>query len=424
MKRGRMPRDIDRRTALRFIGAAAGTVSVAGIAGANGVSRPQTVETTATLTAPDGATITWRRTYDAGGSEVAHDVAATDDGYVFAGAVTTDRASSDAYLVETDAGGDPRWSTSFGDDGDQVLTGVVAVDDGYVVCGTADTGFVVGTDDEGTERWRTEVGIEVRDVARTADGGYVVAGRKDASAGGATPLLGKLGPDGAVQWTRTYEEGTPSYFNAVVQTPDGGYALAGYAGLNANWTLKTDGEGDREWSAAPREGEALDVALTADGDILSTGAVRGSGGFSPFLTRYGPDGTVRFRTQYDDIDASAATAVRALGDDTIVLSTRGFGLLVTDSEGEQRSFGDHDGQANALAALDDGSVAVAGSTTGEETDAVLAKTCPLTAGAPAEDESGDDEPADGESGDDESTGDGGSGSSDESDDGDVTEGGC
>lgn len=384
-----MPRDIDRRTALRFIGAAAGTVSVAGIAGANGASHLPTVETTTTRTTPDGATVDWRRTYDAGGSEVAHDVVATGDGYAFAGAVATDRASSDAYLVATDASGAPRWSAAFGGDGDQVLTGVLDDDDGLVVCGTADTGFVLGVDEEGAERWRTDVGVEVRDVARTADGGFVVAGRNDYSGGGATPLLGKLAADGTVEWTRTYEEGAPSYFNAVVQTPDGGYALAGHAGLNANWTLKTDAEGDRAWSAAPREGEALDVALAADGDVLAAGAVRGTDGFSPSLTRFAPDGSVRSRMQYDDVDAARATAVRALSADTVVLATSGFGLLVTDGEGTVRWFQDYEGQATALASLDDGSVVVAGSTTGEETDAVLARTCPLTAAAPTNDEAGD-----------------------------------
>ncbi|EJN58492.1 hypothetical protein [Halogranum rubrum] len=394
-----MSNDINRRNTLKLLGAAAGTLSLSGIAASNTPAETRAVETTDTPAQLEGGAIEWRRTYDAGESEVANDVVVLDDGYAFVGSTTPDAPVSDYYLVETDEAGEVRWSRTFGGDGDQDGYGLLSVDDGYVVCGRSrteagDAGTVVALDDEGTERWQTEVGTKVNDVARTEDGGYVVAGTKGTTAGGSpTSLLGKLTADGSVEWTKSYGA-DGGEFAAVEQTPDGGYALAGQVFSNGYWTMKTDSEGVEEWSASGREGRAKDVAVTADGDVLSTGNVVGSGGFSPYLARFAPDGTVRFKTQYDAIDASSANGVTELSNGGIVLSTDGFGLLVVDSEGTKQWFEDYDGEANALARGADDSVVVAGTTGGDESDAVLAKSRSLV----DDTEGGDSDGSDGDGG--------------------------
>lgn len=390
-----MSNDISRRKTLTLFGGVAGALTVSGVAASTSDGSSSSTREMASSSAQLDSQLEWRRTHDTAGSAVGNDVVVLEDGFAYAGTVTTDEDGSDAYLVETDETGAPRWRTSFGGAGEQIVTGLVAVEEGYVLCGSGDTGFFVRIDDQGAETWRTDVGLAVNDLSITADGGYVIAGKKDATEGGATPLLGKVAADGSVEWTRTYERGTPSYFNAVVQTPDGGYALAGYANLDAYWTLKTDGEGNRMWSTAPREGEAVDVSLTTDGDILCTGAVRGDGGFSPYLTRFEPDGTVRSSTQYDDIDASRATSVQQLPNGEIVLSTDWFGLLVTDGDGTKQLFRAYNGNATALAGLGDGRVVVTGRTEGEDADSMLAKTYSLTtrSDTPTASPTADGEPA-------------------------------
>lgn len=385
-----MSRDINRRSALKFLGAAAGSLSLSGIAASHAPASENALGTADTLAQLEGETIEWRRTYDIDGNDVARDVVSTDEGYAFAGSTVTDTGDSDAYLVVTDDTGETQWSRTFGGDGEQVVWGLVSVSDGYVLCGQEEegAGTVFKLDSEGTEQWRTDVGTEIVDISRTADGGYAVVGLEMNSDADIYPILGKLAEDGSVEWTKRHRTvNAPSYFNAVVQTPDGGYAAAGYANLNANWTLKTDSEGNEEWSTAPREGEAQDVAVTADGDILSTGSVVGSGGFSPYLTRYALDGTVEFTTQYDAIDASSASAVTELSNGDIALSTAGFGLLVTDSEGTKQWFEDYDGEATSHTVTADDSVVVAGTTGGETGDTVLAKTRSLSTPEDAADDS-------------------------------------
>jgi hypothetical protein len=408
-----MSRDINRRSALKFLGAAAGSLSISGIAASHAPAGERALGTADTLAQSEGKPIEWRRTYDAGESEVANDVVVLDDGYAFAGSTTPDAPVSDYYLVETDESGESRWSRTFGGDGDQDVYGLLSVDDGYVLCGRSRTeaggaGTVVMTDDEGVEQWRTELGDKVNDVAQTEDGGYVVVGiRGSAPSGNPKPLFAKLAADGSVEWTTQYEEGE---FNAVEQTPDGGYVLAGQVISNGYWTLKTDSEGTEEWSTSDREGRVTDVTVTAGGDILSTGSVVGSGGFSPYLVRFAPDGTSRFATQYGAFDASSANAVSELSNGDIALSTDGFGLLVTDGEGTKQWFEDYDGEATTHALTADDSVVVAGTTTGEKADAVLAKTRSLLVNSGDGDDSASD--------DDTNNGDTDDGDSDGSDDGD------
>ncbi|SFK75880.1 hypothetical protein SAMN04487950_0949 [Halogranum rubrum] len=366
-----MSDDINRRSTLKLLGAAAGTLSLSGIA----ASRTRTNGSHFADVSDDQIT-EWRRTYDFGGNDVATDVVHTSGGYVFAGSTATESSGSDAYLAAVNDAGEVQWRTTFDGDGVQKIHGLLKASVGYILCGEGDSGgVVIKADDEGTEQWRTNLGTEIADITQSINGGYAVVGLQMDSDADVYPMLAKLTMDGDVEWTKNYRTDVgPSYFNAVVATRDAGYALAGYLDLNGNWTVKTDSEGNEEWSTAPREGEAEDVYLTADGDILSTGSVVGSGGFSPYLTRYALDGTVRFTTQYDAIDADSASAVTELTNDDFVLSTDEFGLLQTDSEGVKQRFEDYDGEAHALVSLYDESVVIAGTTGGDDADAVLAKT--------------------------------------------------
>jgi hypothetical protein len=99
-------------------------------------------------------------------------------------------------------------------------------------------------------------------IAQTADGGYVLAGyTKSYGAGGSDMWLIKstsysfpLGnvPYDTTQWNRTYG-GQDDGAKCVIQTGDGGYALAGYtnssvAGGYDMWLVKTDASGNVEWN--------------------------------------------------------------------------------------------------------------------------------------------------------------------------------
>lgn len=106
--------------------------------------------------------------------------------------------------------------------------------------------------------WVRELGVfdygVTRSVIKTFDGGYAVVGGKD---GGF--LLMKLDSEGNLEWERVYgaEAEFESFANDILQTPDGGFLLAGRGTpwpnfMGPNGTLfnlvKVDAQGNVEWT--------------------------------------------------------------------------------------------------------------------------------------------------------------------------------
>jgi hypothetical protein len=89
----------------------------------------------------------------------------------------------------------------------------------------------------------------------------------------------KLGLNGRTDWTRTFGGVEWDWGNAVHETPDGGYILVGTtlsfgAGGSDVWLIKTDTEGQEEWSRT-YGGHSLDFGLsvqpTSDGGYIIAG---------------------------------------------------------------------------------------------------------------------------------------------------------
>ena len=86
-------------------------------------------------------------------------------------------------------------------------------------------------------------------LVQTNDGGYALAGStKSYGAGSYDFLLVKTDSSGNAQWNRTYGGTSHDYVYSLVQTGDGGYALAGCTysfgvGNSDVWLVKTDEAG-------------------------------------------------------------------------------------------------------------------------------------------------------------------------------------
>ena len=105
-------------------------------------------------------------------------------------------------------------------------------------------------------------------------------------AGGFDIRVFKLDTSGEVVWDQTFGGANDDWVRAIVETQDGGHALAGYtmskgAGLSDVWLLKlaangeflwerTYGEAGNEWARALVE--LPDGGLALAGDTYSTGA--------------------------------------------------------------------------------------------------------------------------------------------------------
>lgn len=168
-------------------------------------------------------------------------------------------------------------------------------DGGFIIAGRNDStyeGWIVKTGPDGKEEWnRTFRGIELRSVIQTRDGGFMAAGIDDIS----DIQLFKIDKTGKEEWNRLFKskgiQPYPSFGlifgenGTVAQTHDGGYVVAGInrsedTDFNSNiydaWLLKTDPQGNEEWSRILRGNETgqnilSSVQETSDGGYIVTG---------------------------------------------------------------------------------------------------------------------------------------------------------
>jgi len=133
-------------------------------------------------------------------------------------------------------------------------------------------------------------------IVQADDGGFVIAGITHSfGAGGSDFWLFKVDADGSVAWNRTYGGSEYDCAQAMVQTSDGGYALAGRSSsfgdspygiyYNYCWLVKTYSEGNMEWNKIYKDRfedsknfEAETLVQTGDGEytfVATTGFIIG-----------------------------------------------------------------------------------------------------------------------------------------------------
>jgi hypothetical protein len=181
-------------------------------------------------------TLLWSKTAGGGGLEYAFSIIqTTDGGYAVAGSTTTFGAGSgDMYIVKLDASGNLQWSRTIGGTMEEFAYSIIqTTDGGYAVAGrTQSFGagnndmYIVKLDASGNLQWSRTVGRtssdEAYSIIQTTDGGYAVAGFAS------DMYIVKLNSSGTLQWSRTVGGTNTDYAFSIIQTTDGGYALAGY----------------------------------------------------------------------------------------------------------------------------------------------------------------------------------------------------
>ena len=205
----------------------------------------------------------WNKTYGGTGYDEAHALVQTSDGgYAMAGETGSFGAgNADFWLVKTDASGTMQWNKTYGGTYDDRAHALVQTSDGgYAVAGwTMSFGaggfhfWLVKTNSTGGMEWNQTYGGTNNDEAyalvQTSDGGYAVAGGTGSfGAGNGDFWLVKTDASGTMQWNKTYGGTDADEAGALVQTSDGGYAMAGETGSfvagNADfWLVKTDESG-------------------------------------------------------------------------------------------------------------------------------------------------------------------------------------
>jgi regulation of enolase protein 1 (concanavalin A-like superfamily) len=157
------------------------------------------------------------------------------------------------------------WSHTYGGPNNDSATAMIQTSDGgYALLGTAEgQDWLVKTDPFGNMEWNQTISFgesnRLTSLVETSDGGYALAGYRDSvtnnvvsSGAGLTDFwLVKTDEYGQVEWTKTYGGSLRDSASALVETSDGGLALAGYTlsfEPNGFWLVKTDKSGNMIWN--------------------------------------------------------------------------------------------------------------------------------------------------------------------------------
>lgn len=328
---------------------------------------------------------------------LAHSVELTPDrGFIIAGQKMSDQGNWDMYVVRTDENGRQVYERSWGGDGfDVAYTIARTSDDGYVVAGEhakgpgdnadldadltrfAPDGGTPGSPLTGTPAssptttrpespqgtappvlWERTYTIGVQDqgvdVVETRDGGFVIAGITTVSNTSRYPgppfpqdaFLIRTDSNGYVIWNRTYGGESGDGANAVRQTADGGFVLAGYTSGPEHhdadrYLVRTDNNGNVLWERYYRSPgfDALNsVNELPDGNFIIAGESDEdelNNRRDTYLAKTDPNGEIIWEKTYPGEYPSGARSLETTSDSGFIISAYGNpSLIKTDSDGD------------------------------------------------------------------------------------------
>jgi hypothetical protein len=216
-------------------------------------------------------------------------------------------------------------------------------------------------------------------VEQTVDGGYILGGHTNSyGAGDWEGWLIKTDIEGNELWNKTYGGALEDIFNCAIQTSDGGYAAAGYAGCSTSgkfelWIIKTDENGTVIWDKKYGNGDKVFgncIIETEQGYVLVSWAnISYPSGGDAWLVELDKNGDMIWNSTFGGTKSDHGDTV--IHDDinggyVIVGTTYSFGygssdlwLLKTDENGEElwnKTFGgvEYDTGGDVIQTLDGG----------------------------------------------------------------------
>ncbi len=293
--------------------------------------------------------------------------------------------------------GDMQWNRTYGGLYSLTYAVIKTTDDSYVIGGhKGNSMLLVKINSSGELQWSQTYGgyySGSKDVAyaviETADGGYALAGQSQTfGTGDFNFCLVKADGNGVLQWNQTYGGQLTDCALAVIETTDGGFALAGYTfvpeeiGLVDFWLVKTDATGNMQWNQTygnRMEDIAYAIIETVDGGFIIAGStqadIMSNFDHDGWLVKTDATGNMQWNQTYGSTESERFYALIETTDGGFALVgyTKSYGagggdfwLVKTDATGEvkwNQTYGDTDWEvANAVIETTDGGFALTGRT--------------------------------------------------------------
>jgi predicted secreted protein len=242
----------------------------------------------------------WAQTFGGIDPDVARSLIQTSDGGYLIGGDTESlgAGNKDFWLVKVDSAGNHEWNQTYGGLNADILFSLAATSDGgYILAGrtrsfgagSADA-WLVKIDASGNHEWNQTYGGPRIDVAhaviQTTDGGYAIAGFTTSfGADGKDLWLVKTNSSGNLEWRKQHGGLGDEDSRGIIETIDGGYALAGFttsfgAGGEDFWLVKVDSAGNHEWNqtyGGPNNDLVFSIVAVDDGGYALAGRTQSFG---------------------------------------------------------------------------------------------------------------------------------------------------
>jgi hypothetical protein len=212
-------------------------------------------------------------------------------------------------------------------------------------------------------QWNQTYRGQTISLVQTSDGGYALAGSS-----GSSFLLIKTDAAGKQLWNQTYSGQGDELAWSVIQTSDGGYALAGGSSYGG-YLVKTDSSGNMQWNLTCG-GMLYCLIQASDGGYALAGNVISSGGGNNdfWLAKVDSSGNIQWNQTYNQIEGSdrgwwGAWSVIQTSDGGYALGGSS-GLVKTDSSGNLQWSLPLNGTAYSVVQTSDGGYAFAGGEAG------------------------------------------------------------
>ena len=250
--------------------------------------------------------------FDATSNEVSFQPT-VDGGYILCG---TGEISSDedVKLIKVDVNGNVQWAKTYDTGGrDNAFEVWHTSDGGYAIIGQTNVNdiadiFLIRTNNLGDVLWANTYGGSLSDRGRslqqTSDGGFAITGFSNSFSGDVDDddlYVIKTDANGNVDWSRTFGANDDEFGNAIRQTSDGGYIIAGTrfpSGsifLTDAYVIKLSSSGALVWEKDHHSdgGERLEsIEETSSGDYIASGSSSSGGSQAGFLMKINTAGNV------------------------------------------------------------------------------------------------------------------------------------
>lgn len=230
-------------------------------------------------------------------------VRTSDGGYATAGYtnsnngdVSGNNGPRDFWVIKYNSRGSMVWQKTFGGTNDDTASSIIQTSDGgYAIAGYSFSNngnvsgnhglvdmWIIKISSSGALQWQKSLGGTANDYAysivQSTDGGYAVAGETKSNNGdvsgnhGARDLwVVKLSSAGTLQWQKTFGGNDDEVAKSIIATADGGYAVAGYTQSN-NGDVSGN-QGDRDfWVIKINSAGTLQWQKTFGGTLVDSAA--------------------------------------------------------------------------------------------------------------------------------------------------------